>query len=388
MTGKCMIFRFDHIFILYQLKIEPAHEILELAEPAAISQERTEQELERIKQREEATMTELRVFLRDMLKILLRDKRFTYFSNPIDVEDVPDYYDVIENPMTFSMMLEKVDKHGYSCVKQFTQDIDLIVSNALLYNPDHTTQGKKKQNNRMKFSIIYILGRLLRHRACELRDVCQFHINAELDMEFELLCQQVTETRKQRGDDPRASLPDYVYTEQAVNRNNIPDEKEHNSSQTDTEHPMDVSNKNLLLNTTDQSDVQLDTSTISTRNSTKRNKININQRSTLTRRQAKEKELVNGHNEETVLSAEDTESTIEVSTKPPTPTNNTTESQSSPSSSNSIEQPNKKRVKRTVSSISLSPSKLETTDNKNKRQRTETIKVCELLNNHSYEFHF
>lgn len=44
-----------------------------------------------------------------------------------------------------------------------------------------------------------ILGRLIRHRACELRDVCQFHINAELDMEFELLCQQVTETRKQRG---------------------------------------------------------------------------------------------------------------------------------------------------------------------------------------------
>jgi hypothetical protein len=44
--------------------------------------------------------------------------------------------------MTFSIMLEKVDKHAYSCVKQLTQDIDLIVSNALLYNPDHTTQGK------------------------------------------------------------------------------------------------------------------------------------------------------------------------------------------------------------------------------------------------------
>lgn len=59
---------------------------------------------------------------------------------------------------------------------------------------------------------------------------------------------------------------------------------------------MDVSNKNLL-NTTDQSDAQLDTSTISTRNSAKRNKMNISQRSTITRKQAKEKELVNGHNE-------------------------------------------------------------------------------------------
>lgn len=67
---------------------------------------------------------------------------------------------------------------------------------------------------------------------------------------------------------------------------------------------MDTSNKNLL-NTTDQSDIQLDTSSISTRNSAKKNKINCNQRSTITRKQAKEKELVNGHNEvwNTVLSS-------------------------------------------------------------------------------------
>ncbi len=75
-----------------------------------------------------------------------------------------------------------------------------------------------------------------------------------------------------------------------------------------------------------------------------------------------------------------------MSTKPPTPTNNTTESiitatQSSTSSSASIEQSNRKRVKRTVSSISLSPSKLTSADdtsieNKNKRQRIHTtIKV-------------
>ena len=57
---------------------------------------------------------------------------------------------------------------------------------------------------------------------------------------------------------------------------------------------MNISNKNLL---NDQSDVQLDTSTISTRNSAKRNKLNTSQRSTITRKQAKEKELVNGHNE-------------------------------------------------------------------------------------------
>ena len=133
--------RFYFFIALDFIFVEPILEPLEVVDAAPLSIERNEQELERLKQREEATMTELRVFLRDMLKVLLRDKRFTYFSRPIDVEDVPDYYEVIETPMTFSVMLEKVNKHGYSCVKQFTQDIDLIVSNALLYNPDHTAQG-------------------------------------------------------------------------------------------------------------------------------------------------------------------------------------------------------------------------------------------------------
>jgi hypothetical protein len=68
-------------------------------------------------------------------------------------------------------------------------------------------------------------------------------------------------------------------------------------------------------------------------------------------------------------------------TKPPTPTNNTTESSSPSSSSPPLEQSNRKRVKRTVSSISLSPSKLTaagdtSTDIRSKRQRTDApIKV-------------
>jgi hypothetical protein len=97
------------------------------------------------------------------------------------------------------------------------------------------------------------------------------------------------------GDDPKESLPDYVYTEKAAVDSSIHHENEH-CSLNDTDQQMDVSTKNLL-NTTDQSDVQLDTSTISTRNSAKRNKMNTSQRSTITRKQAKEKELVNGHNE-------------------------------------------------------------------------------------------
>lgn len=72
----------------------------------------------------------------------------------------------------------------------------------MLYFTIQITQHRVKNNPKESYSYeisLVLLGSLIRHRACELRDVCQFHINAELDMEFELLCQQVAEARKQRG---------------------------------------------------------------------------------------------------------------------------------------------------------------------------------------------
>ena len=54
------------------------------------------------------------------------------FSTPVDARQVPDYYTIIKNPMDLSRMRAKADK--YASVKELRQDIDLIVSNAQLYN--------------------------------------------------------------------------------------------------------------------------------------------------------------------------------------------------------------------------------------------------------------
>ena len=70
-----------------------------------------------------------------------------------------------------------------------------------------------------------------------------------------------------------------------------------NSSQSQNEHQIDQSNKHLSNPTIDQSDLLLDHSSVSTRNSSRKHKIHVNPRSTITRKQAKDKELVNGHNE-------------------------------------------------------------------------------------------
>lgn len=44
--------------------------------------------------------------------------------------------------MDLSTVITKIDKHNYLTAKDFLQDIDLICSNALEYNPDKDPGGK------------------------------------------------------------------------------------------------------------------------------------------------------------------------------------------------------------------------------------------------------
>ncbi len=48
----------------------------------------TETELKRLNSQEEATMRELRLFLRDCLNKLGRDRKFAIFAKPVDEEEV------------------------------------------------------------------------------------------------------------------------------------------------------------------------------------------------------------------------------------------------------------------------------------------------------------
>lgn len=61
--------------------------------------------------------------------------RFYMFTKPVDTEEVPDYPTIIKQPMDLETMMTKVDFHHYECAKDFLDDIELIVQNALEYNP-------------------------------------------------------------------------------------------------------------------------------------------------------------------------------------------------------------------------------------------------------------
>ena len=47
--------------------------------------------------------------------------------------------------------------------------------------------------------MFFLLGRAIRHRACSLKDTTAALLNAELDPDFEKLCEDIAESRRKRG---------------------------------------------------------------------------------------------------------------------------------------------------------------------------------------------
>uniref|UniRef100_A0A674BUF8 ATPase family AAA domain-containing protein 2 n=1 Tax=Salmo trutta TaxID=8032 RepID=A0A674BUF8_SALTR len=138
----------------------------------------TEKEQQRLEEQEEDTLRELRLFLRDVTNRLSQDKRFKAFTKPVDLEEVPDYATVIEQPMDLSTVLSNIDTHKYVTVKEFVHDVDLIWKNCLEYNPDKDPSDRQ-----------------IRHRACALKDTVQAIVKDELDEDFEKICEDIKESR-------------------------------------------------------------------------------------------------------------------------------------------------------------------------------------------------
>lgn len=154
----------------------------------------TAEELKKLEEQEEDTFRELRIFLRNVTHRLAIDKRFRVFTKPVDLDEVPDYVTVIKQPMDLSSVISKIDLHKYLTVKDYLSDIDLICSNALEYNPDRDPGD-----------------RLIRHRACALRDTAYAIIKEELDEDFEHLCEEIQESRKKRGCSSSKYAPSYYH---------------------------------------------------------------------------------------------------------------------------------------------------------------------------------
>ncbi|CAK9297301.1 unnamed protein product [Gordionus sp. m RMFG-2023] len=152
----------------------------------------TPRELIDVRESEENTLRELRIFLRDVLSQLTRDRKFQSFAKPVNPREVPDYYVIVKSPMDLSEMRHKIDSGSYPTPSHFLSDIELVCRNALEYNPDHTPTDK-----------------LIRHRACSLLDEARSAIYKQLEPAFAQLCQDIEQSRRERGEKVN-SLPPFL----------------------------------------------------------------------------------------------------------------------------------------------------------------------------------
>lgn len=100
-------------------------------------------ELKELEKLYEQMLRQFRIFLRDMLARLIRDRRFHIFHLPVSEEDAADYYEIIKTPMCLSQMMQKIDKQEYKTKQDFLDDVKLIMDNALEYNPDRNMEGNE-----------------------------------------------------------------------------------------------------------------------------------------------------------------------------------------------------------------------------------------------------
>ncbi|KAJ8532562.1 hypothetical protein K7X08_012485 [Anisodus acutangulus] len=68
------------------------------------------------------------------------------YADPVDPEELPDYHEVIENPMDFATVRNKLGNGSYATLEQFESDIFLICSNAMQYNASDTIYHKQARN--------------------------------------------------------------------------------------------------------------------------------------------------------------------------------------------------------------------------------------------------
>ncbi|CAM6041177.1 unnamed protein product [Sphagnum compactum] len=93
-----------------------------------------------------ATTPPAKKVLEGVLEKLKKKDTYGVFSEPVDSSLVPDYYEVIKEPMDFGTMCKKINKGVYVTLNLFEKDVLLICSNAMRYNAPDTVYYKQARS--------------------------------------------------------------------------------------------------------------------------------------------------------------------------------------------------------------------------------------------------
>ena len=90
-----------------------------------------------------------------VLRRLLEDQFGWVFRDPVDpdVLGLPDYFEVVKNPMHLSLVEQKLENSVYKDMKSVERDIKLVFENAMLYNGADSEVGEMAQSMIKRFEI-------------------------------------------------------------------------------------------------------------------------------------------------------------------------------------------------------------------------------------------
>lgn len=101
--------------------------------------EKLKKELIRVKEQETLmSLVPLLNFMRHLLDAIQARDAGCVFAEPVDQNEVPDYADVVKEPMDLSTMRMKLENYEYQTLDDFHKDFMLMVNNCLAYNSKET----------------------------------------------------------------------------------------------------------------------------------------------------------------------------------------------------------------------------------------------------------
>jgi Bromodomain/TAZ zinc finger len=94
---------------------------------------------------------------RPILQELLDDPFGWVFHDAVDpvALGLPDYFDVIKNPMHMDLVRKKLENAIYSDMESFARDMRLVFQNAILYNGESSEVGELAQSMMSRFDTLY-----------------------------------------------------------------------------------------------------------------------------------------------------------------------------------------------------------------------------------------
>lgn len=72
--------------------------------------------------------------LYELLEKIMKHENAWPFLRPVSHSEVPDYYDIIKNPMDFAKVKSKLNMGSYQINEEVMRDIELVFGNCDEYN--------------------------------------------------------------------------------------------------------------------------------------------------------------------------------------------------------------------------------------------------------------